>query len=378
MAWSVRVAEVAGIAIKVHLTFGIIVALGAAQWGVSFGGPGVLFGALLVLLLFVCVTLHELGHALAARAFGLPVREILLYPLGGVAVLNSAPRRPLHELVIAAAGPLVNLVLVVMLFAALVLTNPDALAAVVSLGPEEGATLSLTTMLQWLLGANIVLVVFNLIPAFPLDGGRILRALLAMIWGEQRATRIATHAGQLLAIMLGVFSLFTANLLLGLIAIMIFFSAGQERVATHIGSVLRTRRARNAYNQHALTLVVGDRVSTAANYILTSYQPDFAVLHGERPIGIVTRQDVLRAMANETRDQYITEIMRREIVAVQADDTLHAVQETMAERQTRVVAVFDGDRYLGLLSAEDLAEATAVIEAEECQRRARGLMQAEA
>jgi Zn-dependent protease len=365
---SFRIANVAGIAIKVHVTFFLIVALGALQWGMPHGPAGALFGALLILLLFVCVTLHELGHALAARWFNIQVREIVLLPLGGVAFLERQPNRPLHELVIALAGPLAN----ILIAAALALGT----GAAVALGGLDGRGLlagqpmvpSLATLAYWLLEANISLVLFNLIPAFPLDGGRVLRAILAMRIDFARATIIAAGIGQALAVVLGVIGIVSGNLLLALVAVFIFFGAGQEQAAGQARGLLSTWRAGAAYNKHALTLAIGDRVSTVVDYLLTSYQPDFAVLQGQQPIGIVTRDDVLRALASDERDSYVQQIMRREIVAVAANASLEEVQQTMIERQTRVVAVYDSDRYLGLISLDDLSEVYAVIVSKQRQR----------
>jgi Zn-dependent protease/CBS domain-containing protein len=368
MNWSFRIADVGGIAIKIHATFFLIVALGALQWGMLHGATGALFGALLILLLFVCVTLHELGHALAARWFNVPVREIVLLPLGGVALLERQPSRPLHELVIALAGPAVNVLIAAVLAlgtgAAVAFGGLDARGLI----PGQPMAPSLATMTYWLLEANISLVLFNLIPAFPLDGGRVLRALLALRLDFARATTIAAGIGQALAVVLGVVGIVSGNLLLALVAVFIFFGAGQEQAASQARGVLAAWRAGETYNKHALTLAIGDRVSTVVDYLLTSYQSDFAVLQGQRPIGIVSRDEVLRALASDERDRYVQEIMRREIVAVSSAASLDEVQQTMVERQTRVVAVYDGERYLGLLSLEDLAEAYVVIASQQRQR----------
>jgi Zn-dependent protease len=371
MNWSYRVARVAGIDIKIHVTFFLIVALGAFQWGVPHGPTGAWFGALLILLLFTCVTLHELGHSLTARMVGIPTREIVLLPLGGVAFLERNPTRPIHELVIAAAGPLVNVIIAWVL--ALIS------GAAITLGWLEGQPFlptteqapSVATLLLWLLSANVGLVLFNLIPAFPLDGGRILRAILAMGMSYGRATRITVILGQGLAISMGLFGLLGGNLLLVVVAIFIFLSADQEHGATQARTVLSTRRVGDAYNKHALTLQIGDKVSTAVDYILTSYQPDFAVMQGSKPLGIVTRNDVLRALATGTRDNYVQEIMQRTIARVDADMPLDEVQALMTEQRTRVVAVYEGETFLGLVGHEDLAEAYVVIAFQQRQQAAR-------
>jgi Zn-dependent protease len=375
MRWSMNVAKVAGIPIKVHVTFFLIVAMGAFYWGSEHGSNGAIFGALLIVLLFVCVTLHELGHSLVARLFGVPVREIVLLPLGGVAWMERPPQKPLHELLIAVAGPLVNVFIIIGLVIAIGIGAALGMLDLQGITATNMAVPSVMVMLQWLLGANVVLVLFNLLPAFPLDGGRMLRAVLAMLMEPRRATFIATRVGQFIAIAIGVVGLFTGNILLALTAVIIFFGAGQEHVADQARSILSTRRAGDVYNKHAITLTIGDRVSTVANYLLTSYQSDFVVIHGQQPIGIVSRHDVLQAMASDTRDRYVQEIMRRTFASVPMYMTLDAVQQKMTEQGVRVVAVYDGPIYLGLLSIEDLAEACSVIMVQQRQEAAKQVPQ---
>lgn len=373
MGWSFRVARVFSIDIKLHATFPLILVLGAVQWGNRFGAEGALFGATLMALLFLCVTLHELGHSVVAQAFKIPVREIVLLPLGGVAMLGRNPDKPVHELLIAAAGPAVNVVI-----AAGLLLGTGFTAGLGGLDPQglvagREATPSLVTALVWLLEANVMLVLFNLIPAFPLDGGRMLRSVLAMVTTYPRATRIAAAIGQALAVVLGVLGVAGGNFLLVLVAVFIFLGAGYESVAAQAKAVLNTLRVGDAYNKHALALVPGDRVSRVVDYLLTSYQPDFAVLHGGRLLGIVTRDDVLRALAASPEDVYVTGVMKREVERVDASTPLDEVQRTMAEKGSRVVAVTDGDTYLGLVSAEDVAEAMTVatfVERHRALRRA--------
>ncbi|MEM8531252.1 MAG: site-2 protease family protein [Chloroflexota bacterium] len=380
MSWSFRIGQVAGIDIKVHLTFFLILLFGAFQFGVAQAGAafsvsGALFGMLVITLLFVCVVLHELGHSIVAQRFGIPVREILLLPLGGVALLTRAPSKPMQELLIALAGPLVNVVIAAILFVILgfkvALLGFDSLATSLQLQPDLGS------LLIWLLYANVMLVAFNMIPAFPLDGGRVLRAVLEMFMTHRRATQIASRTGQGFAVLMAIFAIFVGNILLILVAAFIFFGAGQENSHTQARTVLTTLRIDDAYNKHALTLTIGDRVSKVVDYILTSYQPDFAVMQGHQLIGIVTRNDVLRALSTNTQDLYVTSIMRRDIVQVNCGDTLDEVRQKMAESNVRVVAVYDGEQYLGLVSAEDISEAFAVISFMQQQNKARQTEQAQ-
>ncbi|MEP0772934.1 MAG: site-2 protease family protein [Acidobacteriota bacterium] len=360
MSWSLRIARVFDIDIKVHLTFVFILVLGALQWGRPHGPQGAVFGVLLMLGLFTCVTLHELGHSVMAQRFGVPVREIVLLPLGGVAVLGKNPDKPLHELLIAAAGPAVNV-----LIAALLIPVTGWVTAAAGMDPRDLASLfgtpSLATFLLWMLKANVALVLFNLLPAFPLDGGRILRALLAMRTGYARATRLAAGIGQVAAVALGILGVMSGNLLLVLVAVFIFFGAGMESAHAQAKSVLSSLRIGEAYNKHAITLSPSDRASRVVDYILTSYQPDFAVLHGGRLLGVVTREVLLKSLATEPEDVYVTAIMERDVLRVPPQLGVDEVLERMGEAGARVAAVQDGDRFLGLVSREDLAEALTVV-----------------
>ncbi len=371
MGWSFQIARIRGISIKVHISFFLILILGAVQWGGMTGTiGGALYGVVLMILLFTCVTLHELGHSLVAVHFGIPVREITLLPLGGVSLITRNPDKPIQEMLIAIAGPLVNVVIAAILFVALGgfggvdLLNGRGL--LLNMGKP-----SLTSMLLWLLAANVSLVVFNLIPAFPLDGGRFMRALLAMPLGYRRATRIASIVGQVIALGIGIFGLVDGNFILILIAVFVFFGAGQETATADSKTVLTTRRVGDAYNKNALTLVVGDRVSKVVDYLLTSHQPNFAVMQGSNLLGIVTRDDVLRALATSTIDLYATEVMERDVLKVESSKTLQDVSETMAQNGKRVVAVYDNSNYLGLVGIEDISEAFTILAFLERQERHR-------
>ncbi len=353
MKGSLRVLTVAGIDIKIHFTFPLILLWGALQWVSPHGARGALFGALLMAALFICVALHELGHAWMARRLGLPVREIVLLPIGGVALLGRSPRRPLHELLIAIAGPLVNVALAVAL--AIVLGFRGGAAP--SLEVFAKGDPSIETALVWLLASNVALALFNLVPAFPMDGGRILRALLAMGLGFPRATRVAATVGQILALGFGLWAIFSGNFMLAIVALFVFLGASGERVSEEARGLLSTLRLKDAYNKHALVLEPGDRASRVVGYLLTSYQPDFAVVHGGHLVGIVTRDAVLKALASSGEDLYVAGVMDRAFLRLDAGLSLDEAQDAMTEHGATVAAVFDGERYLGLVGLEDLREA---------------------
>jgi Zn-dependent protease len=217
--WSLKIASISGIEVRIHLTFLLFLAWIWLSYYRVAGLPGAVQGVLFILALFLCVLLHEFGHAFAARGFGITTPDITLLPIGGVARLSRIPDKPWEELVVAIAGPLVNVVIAAALI--LVVHTSAALDQIEYLESPRVA------LLQKLATVNIMLVVFNLIPAFPMDGGRILRALLAMVMPYARATQIAAWIGQGLAIVFGILGLFV-NPLLVFIAFFIFAGAQQE------------------------------------------------------------------------------------------------------------------------------------------------------
>ena len=358
MSWSLRLATIRGINLKVHVTFAFIVFLAAANWA-SLGPAGMAFGVGLVLLLFACVTLHEFGHALAAQYYGIPVKEIVLLPIGGIAFLGRATRNPVQELVIAAAGPAVNVAIVALLLPVLWLVG-DPVDLTPALLRPEGATPSLAVALHWLVGANISLVLFNMIPAFPLDGGRILRGLLGLWTDWSRATRIASGAGQGIAIAMGTWGLLSGQIMLLVMAALIFFSASAAAADERGHAVLATQRVGEACNRHAIVLGESERISTVIGYLLTSYQPDFAVVRGTALLGIVRRSQVLEALALRSGDIPVSAIMI-DCPRVDATHSLAEVRQVLTEAASPVAAVFDSRAFLGLVSLDDIDEAETVL-----------------
>lgn len=225
MKWSYNIARIAGTDVKIHLTFPILLAFIALS-NLQHGAAAAAFGVVFVILVFGCVLLHEFGHVFAARAFGIRTPDVTLYPIGGIARLERMPRRPSQELIVALAGPAVNVAIAAVLSVVLV-----ALGIGVSVTGLGGLSIGgVSSLLAGLVAVNIWLVLFNLIPAFPMDGGRVLRALLAMRMPYARATRLAAKIGRALAVVAGVVGIFYSPMLV-FIAIFIYFAAGQEAAA---------------------------------------------------------------------------------------------------------------------------------------------------
>ena len=325
----------------------------AAQLAEPHGTRGALFGVLLVLSLFACVVLHELGHGLVAQRLSVGVREIVLLPIGGVARLLSEPRKPLHELLIALAGPVVNVIIACGLFVALRgrgLPLFDLNAAL----QQSLATPSALTLLVLLFHGNIALAAFNMLPALPMDGGRVLRALLSFFVGQVRATNIAAGIAQVLAVGLAIWG-FQNNPFLVFVAVLVFMGAGQERSTARTNVLLAELHAGEVCDPHAVTFAPGDSVGVAVDQALRSPQAHFLVSHGATPIGTLSRDDVIAQAGRVGLHAPLAGIMRRALVRVPPDMTLSDVRRLLQEQGGGPVVVQGEDAALGVLGLDDIA-----------------------
>jgi Zn-dependent protease len=358
--WSLRLGSISGIEIRVHFTFALLVAAYAGQLAEQYGRRGALFGALLVLCLFACVVLHELGHSLLAQRFGVLVREIVLLPIGGVARLLSEPKKPLHELLIAAAGPAVNAVIAAGLFLAL---GPDVFTnrGIAQLQEQALGSPSLHGLLTLLFWGNLALAAFNMVPALPMDGGRVLRALLSFFVGPVRATNIASALAQMLAVGLGLYGL-QHNPLLVFVALLVFMGAGQERATARTNVLLGELPAGEVCDPHAVTFAPGDSVGAAVDQTLRSAQAHFLVTHGSEPIGTLSRDDLVALAGRVGLQAPLSSITRREPVCVPPDMPLSEVRRLLQENGGLPVVVRNEDGALGVLGLEDVSRIASVTD----------------
>jgi len=364
MHWSVRIARIKGIDIRLHITFLFIVALFAVQyWDMGARGwQGALFGVAYVLLLFACVVLHELGHSLVAQRFGVKVRDITLWPIGGVARMEDIPRKPWQELVMAIAGPAVNFII-----AAVLAVLAVSLLAVGALGdimrlPELMREPAWQTLLLYLLVTNLSLGLFNLIPAFPMDGGRVLRALLAMVLPYVQATRIAVVVGQGLALVLGLAGLLIpGQYALMLIAVFIFFGAGQEGQTAAARELLSSLRVRQAASRNTRTVSPSDRLSHVVDLTLSTHQADFMVIEGGELVGVLSRAVVLDALRRYGPDVSVGQVMSADHPTVEPEDTLLTAQKKMSAAACQALPVLEGGQPVALLTLADINEAYALM-----------------
>jgi Zn-dependent protease len=352
MGWSIKLGRLFGVDVKMHFTFLLILVWGAFAYG---GDAGPLYGVIVTLSLFTLVFLHELGHSLAAMTYGIQVRDITLLPIGGVARLERMPEKPVQELVVALAGPAVNVVLAVGLLPILVVISltqsvPFSLGAFGQPG--------VLGFLTFLFGANVSLAIFNMIPAFPLDGGRVFRAVLGFFTSYQRATQIAATVGRILAIGLGVFAVFGGQIWLALIALFIFFVGGQEANAVTARSVLRQAQAGQAMAQNPVALSPQATVGQVASMMFSTRQDDFVVLDpvNGQFLGVATNGKIMQAIQGGQWYRHVSEIMQqaRHIPTVTINTTLDEVQDKLSESSSRIAAVYDGLQFRGLITREDI------------------------
>jgi Zn-dependent protease len=348
MRWSWRLGAVAGIPVYLHVTFVLLIAwVALSHWALEQSVAAALSGIAFILALFACVVLHELGHALTARRYGIRTRDITLLPIGGVARLERMPDVPIHELRVALAGPAVNVVIAGVLFGWLVLT--DGRQPLSELGVARGS------FAGRLLLVNVLLVGFNLIPAFPMDGGRVLRALLAMRLEYTRATQVAAGLGQGIAILFGFLGLFTNPFLL-FIALFVWMGAAQEAGLAQMKSALGGIPVGRAMLTDFRTLAPGDTLARAVELILAGSQQDFPVVDGDRVEGVLMRSDLLAALASRGQDVPVAEVMRRGFQIVDSSEMLEAAFARLQACECHTLPVIHQGRLVGLVTMDNLGE----------------------
>ena len=356
MRWSYRIARIAGIDVYVHATFLLLLAwIGFA--GYRAGGTlAAVEGVGFILILFTIVVMHEYGHALTARRFGIPTQDITLLPIGGVARLQSMPKDPRQELAIAIAGPAVNVAL-----ALIIIAVQAATGRLVDLGSllraDEQALIS-GGILGQLLRVNVVLILFNLIPAFPMDGGRVLRALLAMRSGDySQATVTAARVGRFFALVFGIVGLFVPGYtMLVLIALFVWLGAAGEAAGVTQSAALDGVPIQRVMITDLRTLAPSDPLSRAAEFVLAGFQQDFPVIDRGALVGVRTRSSLIQALGRRPPSTEVAEVMHRDF---QIADPGEPVESALARLRTcgcQSLPVVRGRELLGLLTLENVGE----------------------
>ena len=363
MQWSLTLGRVAGTAIRIHVTFLLFLVWIWAAYYQRGGTEAAWEGTAFIVLLFLCVLLHEFGHVLAAKRYGINTTDVTLWPFGGIASLERMPDKPSEELVVAIAGPAVNVVIAAVLIFFLGATlNPEDLTEI------QDPTVSMAAKIA---GANIFLVLFNLIPAFPMDGGRVLRAILAMRMGHARATQWAAAIGQGFAVAFGILGIFSGNVMLVVIAVFVFLAASGEAGYAQLRAVTRGNLVADAMITKFESLGTQSTVNDAVELLIRTTQKEFPVVDGGgRLRGVVTRDSMIKALKERGPEAPVLEIMESDIPTVSARARLEAAVKALTELGKPVVGVTDANgRLVGLLTAENLGEMM-MIQAASPQRSA--------
>ena len=353
----------AGIDVHIHFTFLLLLGWVAISHYLAHGDLAeAMSGLVFILALFGIVVLHELGHALAARRYGIRTRDITLLPIGGVARLERMPEDPWQELVVAVAGPAVNVVLAAGIYFGLALGR-----GVVSLDESARVGGGLLHQLFWV---NVSLVAFNAIPAFPMDGGRVLRALLAMRLDYVRATQVAASIGQGIAVLFAFLGLFSNPFLL-FIGLFVWLGAAQEASMVQMRSALAGIPVGRAMITEFRTLRPDDTLDQAVEYIRSGFRQDFPVVEDGRLVGILTRSDLAAALGRLVPGARVREIMRRDFVTLDPRDMLQTAFARLQECDCHTLPVVQDGRLVGLVTADNLAEVLMIQEAQREKGRTR-------
>lgn len=348
MKWSWKIGRFFGIDVNIHVTFFLMVGwIGLTYWFQENTIAAVVSGVGFLLALFGSVVLHEYGHALTARRYGVKTRDITLYPIGGVARLERIPEKPIEELWVALAGPLVNVVIAGGLFGWLIFTG--------SFEPIFSSRILWGSFVERLMITNLLLVGFNLIPAFPMDGGRVLRALLAMRLDYTVATRVAATIGQGLAFLFGIWGLFS-NPFLVIIALFVWVGAANEYRMVRVKYSLNGIPISSAMLTDFDVLDYEDKLYRAAELIMDGSQNDFPVLAGDQVVGILGRNDVFRGLREAGGFAYVKEIMERDFPIVEAQEMLETVWRRLQECNCQTLPVLQNDRLVGLITLDQVGE----------------------
>lgn len=348
MKWQWKIARIAGIDVYMHTTFLLLIGWVAfGYWTEQRTWAAVLSGVFFILLLFVFVVMHEYGHALTARKYGIKTRDITLYPIGGVARLERMPEKPIEELWVALAGPAVNVVLAALLFGYLVLTG--------TFEPITGLTVSTGSLAERLMLVNLWLVVFNLIPAFPMDGGRVLRALLGLKLEYVQATQIAASVGQAFAFLFGFIGLL-GNPFLVFIALFVWMGAAQEASMAQMKHSLGNIPVTRAMMTNFTVLSPNDSLARVVGLLLSGPQHDFPVVQDEQVVGILDRDTFISALSERGQGIPVVEVMRRGIHEIDSHEMVEAALTRLQENGSKTLPVIHNGQLVGLITSENITE----------------------
>ncbi len=348
MKWSWKLTRLAGIDVYVHATFFILILwIAFSYWQVEGTLAAVFSGIAFILALFACVVLHELGHALTARRYGIRTRDIILLPIGGVASLERMPDDPKQEIAVALAGPAVNLVIAFGLWLWLSVSK--------TLVPVDDISLTGGLFLERLMLINIILGVFNLLPAFPMDGGRVLRAALAMRLGHSRATQVAAKIGQGLALWMGFIGLLYNPFLL-FIALFVWIGAAAEAGMEQIKSTLSDAAVGRAMLTDFQVLSPDDTLTHAIELTLAGSQKEFPVVLDEVIVGVLTQGDLLKGLHTGGEQALVSDWMQKQVQSADVNEPVQKIMERLQNCRCPLLAVTKAGQLVGIVNLDNIME----------------------
>ncbi|HVN77743.1 MAG TPA: site-2 protease family protein [Terriglobia bacterium] len=351
MRWAWKIGKLAGIDVYMHATFLLLMGfIVVASWTAGHNAAQAISGLIFVMAIFGCIVLHELGHALTARRFGIRTRDIVLLPIGGVARLERMPEEPNQELFVALAGPAVNVVIATSIFVLL-----GALGRLPTLREAETVRWTGQNFVPSLMAVNVWLFLFNLIPAFPMDGGRVLRALLARRMEYTDATQVAAHVGQAIALLFGFLGFFLDPFLL-FVALFVWMGASGEAGLVQMRSSLGGIPVQRVMLKDFRALQPDDTLAQAVEYLLAGWQQDFPVVFGDRLLGVLTREDLIRAITQDGTSLHVRKAMRHDFQIVDSHDMLEQAVQVLQQSGSRFLPVEHNGGLVGMLTLENVGE----------------------
>jgi Zn-dependent protease len=354
---TLKLGKVLGTKLEIHWTFLLLLAyVGWTAYSAGGSANDILLQIGFIVAVFICVVLHELGHVKAAAYYKIPTDKITLLPIGGVAAIKRMPEKPFEELVVAIAGPLVNVIIALALF--LVFPVTEIFESIANANPEEVAGISSLSQLPfYLFSANIILFAFNLIPAFPMDGGRILRALLSMKMSRLRATKIAASTGQFLAVGFFIIGLMY-NPILALVGVFIFFGARSENFAVKSQQLLKGYEVQDAMSTDYIAVRPDENIKDAIKKMVQGPDIDLLVIDNEENVlGIATRDKLIDISKNDNNSKStIKEIMTKKYKSVSEEIPLSDIYMMLQRKRNKLFPVISGNQLRGVINFEKIQQ----------------------
>lgn len=354
MSWSITIGRIAGTAVRIHITFLLLLAwIGLSAWRTG-GSEAALGGLVFILLLFGCVLAHEFGHILMARRFGIATPEVTLLPIGGVAALERMPEKPREQLAVAVAGPAVNVAIAAVLLLYLG-ASADSSQVAEGMNRLEDSSFNLVARLA---SANVFLVLFNLLPAFPMDGGRVLNALLAMRMDKRKAMRISARTGQMMAFLFGFAGLVWGNPMLVFIAIFVYVAAAAEAESSGLEDIASNLFVSDAMETRFAVAPIDATLADAVDILLATPQYEFPIVDGfGKSVGLLTRDGLIAALREAGPMAAVTQALQAPAASVRRRDKLDFALKEMNRIGAPAISVVDeAGVVVGLLTMQNIAE----------------------